>query len=108
MNAGPARRRSARVRPRYGGPLAEAVAAAPHARFLRQLAGSSPVRGIFVGLLGTAAVPDAYILQRWIDLGLSFADPLALAIHIRVDRWMLDELAMPGQLFEDLLEQLDP
>jgi polyhydroxyalkanoate synthase len=89
-----------------GGPIANAVAAAPHARVLRQLAGGSPVPGFFLGLLGTAAVPDAFVLQRWIDLGPSAADPLLAAIHMGVDRWMLDELAMPGRLFEEAIEWL--
>lgn len=92
-------------RPERGGPLARAVAAAPHARLLRRLAGS-PVPGAFVARLATAAAPDAFVLQRWADLGVSAADPLALAIRARVERWLLDELAMPGQLFEEALEQL--
>ena len=92
--------------PGRGGPIADAVAAGPHARVLRQLAGGSPVSGFFLGLLGTAAVPDAFVLQRWIDLGSSVADPLLAAIHMRVDRWMLDEPAMPGRLFEEVVEQL--
>jgi polyhydroxyalkanoate synthase len=92
--------------PGRGGPMADAVAAGPHARMLRQSAGGSPVPGFFLGLLGTAAVPDAFVLQRWIDLGPSVADPLLAAIHMRVDRWMLDELAMPGRLFEEVVEHL--
>jgi len=91
--------------PDRGGPLARAVVAAPHARALRSLAGS-PVPGSFTSLLSTAAAPDAFVLQRWSDVGASFRDPLAAAIHARVERWMLDELAMPGQLFEDVLERL--
>lgn len=92
--------------PGRGGPIADAVAAGPHARVLRQLAGRSPLPGFFLGLLGMAVLPDAFVLQRWIDLGPSVADPLLAAIHMRVDRWMLDELAMPGRLFEEVVEQL--
>jgi polyhydroxyalkanoate synthase len=88
-----------------GGPLARAVAAAPHARLLRRL-GGSPVPGSFTALLSTAAVPDAFVLQRWADLGASLGDPLAASIHTRAQRWMLDEFAMPGQLFEEVLERL--
>jgi polyhydroxyalkanoate synthase len=91
--------------PDRGGPLARAVAAAPHARLLSRL-GGSPVPGSFTALLSTAAVPDAFVLQRWTDLGASLGDPLAAAIHARVERWVLDEFAMPGQLFEDVLERL--
>ncbi|MDQ4005067.1 MAG: alpha/beta hydrolase, partial [Actinomycetota bacterium] len=30
----------------------------------------------------------------------------SLHTHMRVQRWTLDEMAMPGQLFEDIVEQL--
>jgi polyhydroxyalkanoate synthase len=88
-----------------GGPLAHAVAVAPPARTLRSLAGS-PVPGCFLALLSAAAAPGAFVLQPWTDLTASLGDPLACAIHARTQRWILDELAMPGQLFEDVLEQL--
>src|SRR5689334_4046480 len=91
--------------PDRGGPLARAVVAAPHARALRSLAGS-PVPGSLTSLLSTLAAPDAFVLQRWSDLGARLADPLAVGIHARAVRWMHDELAMPGQLFEDVLERL--
>jgi polyhydroxyalkanoate synthase subunit PhaC len=91
--------------PDRGGPLARAVAAVPHASMLRAFAGD-PVPGSFISLLSSAAVPEAFVLQRWTDFAASFGEPLAAAIHARVERWMLDELAMPGQLFEDVLEQL--
>ncbi len=88
-----------------GGKLARAVAAAPHARVLRALAGS-PVPGSFTSMLSSAAMPEALLLQRWADLGTSLVDPLAAAIHARAGRWMLDEFAMPGRLFEEVLELL--
>lgn len=91
--------------PREGGTLARAVAALPPARVLRALAGG-PVPGSFLGLLAAAAMPDAFVLRRWGDLGASLADPLALAVHARVERWALDELALPGRLFEEVLEGL--
>ena len=40
------------------------------------------------------------------DFGASLADPLAATVHARVERWMMDELAMPGRLFEEPLERL--
>jgi len=91
--------------PDRGGPLARAVAAAPHARTLRGMAGS-PVPGSFTALLSAAAAPEAFVVQRWSDLRASAGDPLAAAIHARVERWALDELAMPGRLFEEVLERL--
>jgi len=98
--------------PERGGPLAKAVAAMPHAAVLRRLAGGGPaVPGSFLGLLGAAAAPEVFLLRRWWDLVASLGDaglgdPLAAAIHARVERWALDELAMPGPLFEDVVERL--
>jgi polyhydroxyalkanoate synthase len=90
---------------KHGGPLARAVAASPHARVIRRAAGS-PVPGSVINTLSVAAVPDAFQLQRITDLALCFWDARALAIHARVERWAYDEFPLPGQLFEDTLEQL--
>jgi polyhydroxyalkanoate synthase subunit PhaC len=91
--------------PDRGGPLARAVAALPDARVLRALAGS-PVPGCFTTWLSAAAAPEVFVLQSWRDAVAGLGDPHAAAIHARVQRWGLDELAMPGQLFEDVLELL--
>ncbi len=91
--------------PDRGGPLARAVALAAPARFLRALAGS-PVPGSFTAMLSTAAAPDAFILQRWADLGMALGAGSAAGLHSRVQRWVLDEFAMPGRLFEEVLELL--
>jgi polyhydroxyalkanoate synthase subunit PhaC len=90
---------------KHGGPLARAVALAPHARAIRQIAGS-PLPGTIMDALVAGTVPEAFQLQRFSDLAASMFDPMALAIHARVERWAYDEFPMPGQLFEDTLEQL--
>jgi hypothetical protein len=46
-------------------------------------------------------VPEAFVVQRWADLGATLGNPLAAAIHARAECWVLDEFAMPGQLFEE-------
>jgi polyhydroxyalkanoate synthase len=89
----------------HGGPLARAVRALPHARVIRAMAGS-PVPGSVITALSVAAAPEAFQLQRVADLVASLLDPAALAIHARVERWTYDEFPIPGQLFEDALEQL--
>ena len=91
--------------PDRGGPLARAVTQVPHARVLRGVAGS-PVPGCFITWLSMAAAPDVFVLQPWGDAVAGFGDARAAAIHTRVRRWALDELAMPGQLFEEVLELL--
>jgi polyhydroxyalkanoate synthase len=88
-----------------GGPFAAAARASPHARIIRELVGS-PVPGSVINALSVAAAPDAFQLQRVADLAASLLDPKALAIHVRVERWTYDEFPMPGQLFEDTVEQL--
>lgn len=89
----------------HGGRLARAVAAAPHARTIRQAVGS-PVPGSAINLLSASAAPDAFQRQRWTDLFQSLGDARALKIHARVERWTLDEFPIPGQLFEDVVELL--
>lgn len=89
----------------HGGPLAELVAAIPHAQTIRRMAGS-PVPGSVISALAAAAAPDAFHLQRFSDFTLSLLDPMALAIHLRVERWAYDEVPLAGQLFEDTLELL--
>jgi polyhydroxyalkanoate synthase subunit PhaC len=88
-----------------GGPLAQAVAIIPHARMIRRMAGS-PIPGSVINALSVAAAPDAFQGQRIVDLAASLADPRALAIHLRVERWTYDEFPLPGRLFEETLERL--
>ena len=66
----------------------------------------SPIPGSVVNLLSVGTLPDALQWQRLHDFVGSLADPRALAIHARVERWTLDEFPLPGQLFEDILERL--
>jgi polyhydroxyalkanoate synthase subunit PhaC len=88
-----------------GGPLAQAVATIPHARIIRNMAGS-PVPGSIINGLSVAAAPDAFQGQRIADLAASLPDLQALAIHWRVERWTYDEFPLPGRLFEETLEGL--
>ncbi|WP_336490774.1 alpha/beta fold hydrolase [Methylobacterium nigriterrae] len=89
----------------HGGPLAQAVRLIPHATAVREMVGS-PVPGSVINALCLGAAPDAFQLQPALDLAASLQDPLALAVHTHVARWALDEFPLPGQLFEDVLEQL--
>jgi hypothetical protein len=36
----------------------------------------------------------------------SLQHPGLFSTHVRVQRWMLDEFAMPGRLFEDVVQRL--
>ena len=40
------------------------------------------------------------------DAAMSIGDPLAMAIHARVERWALDEMPLPGKLVHQIIEWL--
>lgn len=88
-----------------GDRIARMVAAMPHARAFRIIFGS-PVPGSAINLLSASTAPDIFLGQPAADLAASLLDSEALAIHMRVVRWMLDEFPLPGQLFEDIIELL--
>ncbi|WP_407521430.1 alpha/beta fold hydrolase [Methylobacterium oryzisoli] len=88
-----------------GGPIARAAAAIPHARTLRAALGA-PVPGSAITALSLGAAPDVFRLQPLADFAACLTDPLALTVHLRVARWALDEFPLPGQFFEDVVDQL--
>jgi polyhydroxyalkanoate synthase len=60
-------------------------------------------------LLGTAsynAAPRAFGTERWIDGALSVADPTLARRHWQVERWALDEFALPRRLVAQLVVQI--
>jgi polyhydroxyalkanoate synthase subunit PhaC len=85
------------------GVFAPLVAVAPHAGWLR---GRRPVPGSFLNMSSAAAAPLSFQVERYADFTRSLAQPELLATHLRVQRWTLDEFAVPGQLFEDVVERL--
>jgi polyhydroxyalkanoate synthase len=60
------------------------------------------VPGSFVGMASFHAAPAIFGWERWADGALSLTDPLALRLHLQVERWTLDELALPRRLVADL------
>ena len=62
--------------------------------------------GSSLSLSAYMAAPVDFGRERWLDWCHSWPDPQATSMHLRVTRWTLDELPMPRQLFEDVLEQL--
>jgi polyhydroxyalkanoate synthase len=45
-------------------------------------------------------------LERFLDRCLCMANPDAMAMHLRVERWTHDEFPMPGRLFTEVVESL--
>jgi polyhydroxyalkanoate synthase len=86
------------------GAFAPVVAISPHAGWLRSPERAVP--GSLLDIVSAMAAPESFQLARYGDLMVSLADPELLHNHMRVQRWSLDEFALPGQLFEDVVERL--
>ena len=67
---------------------------------------SDPYPGSILSLASAAASPVTFIRSRFTDAILSAADRNALDIHARVERWALDEVALPGKLVSEIVEWL--
>jgi len=64
------------------------------------------VPGSFLDLVSVAASPVSFLASRWLDRLASADDKLAFATLLRVERWTLDELPLPGRFFAEVVERL--
>jgi len=64
------------------------------------------VPGSFLDAVCTAAAPETFHWNRWQDAMASAVDPAGLRLHLRVERWALDELPLSGRFFADVIERL--
>jgi polyhydroxyalkanoate synthase len=85
------------------GAFAPVVAASADAHLLH--AAFSVVPGSFLDLVSAAASPRTFVLERYLDLITSLGRP-SLQVHLRVVRWSMDEFAIPGRLFAEVVEDL--
>jgi polyhydroxyalkanoate synthase len=83
------------------GAIANFIRRAPATDALRQV---SAYPGTVLNALSLAASPKSFLWWRWRDLLLSAVDPAALRTHLLVERWTLDEYAMPSALFADVVD----
>lgn len=67
---------------------------------------SKPYPGSILSLASAAASPLTFIRSRFTDAIHSAVDPVAMDIHTRVERWALDEVALPGKLLSEIIELL--
>lgn len=65
-----------------------------------------PFPGSLLSHMSALASPDTFIWSRQADAALSAADPQALEIHARVERWALDEVPVPGKLVHQIVDRL--
>jgi polyhydroxyalkanoate synthase subunit PhaC len=61
------------------------------------------VPGSLLSQVSVAASPHEFLWSRWVDAAFSFGDPFAMDMHARVERWALDEVALPGRLVNQIL-----
>jgi polyhydroxyalkanoate synthase len=86
-------------------PLRFGAGAAVLSAMVAQLdAGRLPERlpGSFLGLASLNADPESFGAERLADALRSAGDPAALRTHLLVERWALDEFALPRRLVADL------
>jgi len=59
--------------------------------------------GSYVTTASFNAAPASFGWERWLDRALSLADPSDLRRHLQVERWTLDEFALPHRLVAELI-----
>jgi polyhydroxyalkanoate synthase len=62
--------------------------------------------GSLLSQISALASPDTFLWSRLVDAAFSITSSHALEIHARVERWALDEVALPGELVRQLIEWL--
>jgi polyhydroxyalkanoate synthase subunit PhaC len=67
---------------------------------------SHAVAGSLLSQASVLASPSTFLWSRWMDAALCAGDPFALDIHGRVERWALDEAALPGKLVGQIVQWL--
>jgi polyhydroxyalkanoate synthase len=67
---------------------------------------SEIVAGSLLSQISAIASPYTFVWLRWMDAALSLADPAAMDIHARIERWALDEVALPSKLINQIVQWL--
>jgi polyhydroxyalkanoate synthase len=70
------------------------------------VADSDPYPGSILSHMSALASPHTFVWSRWMDAARSAADRRAMDIHARIERWALDEVALPGKLVSEIVEWL--
>jgi polyhydroxyalkanoate synthase len=70
------------------------------------LTDAGPCPGSLLSQMSALASPGTFIWSRMMDAALSVTDSRAMEIHARVERWALDEAALPGKLVDQIIEWL--
>jgi polyhydroxyalkanoate synthase len=67
---------------------------------------ADPFPGSLLSCMAAMAAPGTFIWSRAMDAALSVTDASALEIQALVERWSLDEIALPGKLVHQILQWL--
>lgn len=70
------------------------------------LAETGMVPGSLLSRASAAASLETFLWSRWVDGLLSLADPSAMDTHARIERWALDEVALPAKLVSQIVQRL--
>ena len=70
------------------------------------LVATEPFPGSLLSHMSAMASPDTFIWSRLINAATGTTDNHTLEIHARVERWALDEVALPGKLVHEIMEWL--
>jgi poly[(R)-3-hydroxyalkanoate] polymerase subunit PhaC len=70
------------------------------------LSDAAPFPGSLLSGVSALASPGTFIWSRLMDAALSLTDHHAMEIHARIERWTLDEIALPGKLVRQIVEWL--
>ncbi len=70
------------------------------------LSETEPFPGSLLSHMSALASPHTFVWERMMDAALSLGDGRALEIHARIERWALDEVALPGKLVRQIIEEL--
>ena len=70
------------------------------------LGGYDPVPGSLITELCAVACPETFVWARLMDAVASSGDRRAAELHMRIERWALDEMPLSGKLVRELLEWL--
>ena len=67
---------------------------------------STPYPGSVLSQASAAASPVTFVWSRYIDAISCATDSIAMDVHGRIERWALDEVALPGELVSEIVEWL--
>lgn len=62
--------------------------------------------GSILSQASAMASPDTFVWSRLMDAAQSVADSRALDVHVRIERWALDEVPLSGKLVSEIVEGL--